>query len=282
MPAARTTLRKIRKHTAILGKRLTAPRQRAEMRARDNRLLNVLLDATDAVAARNFTAADRAALAEVAAYRRRLAADPTEISYAVFGGDTTRQVSEIVASASSPPAWGELLYLLAKFTEPRAVFELGTNLGISGSYLLHALSATGKPFHFTSLEGVAQLCERSAAQFATIVDPSHFSVVAGLYQDTFAPTLAAAGRYDLLFIDGDHRGEPTVGYFEALKPHLRDQSLLLFDDIYNNPGMTRAWERIRRDERVTYSVDLYKLGVVVVDENERPQQGHYGLHLSYS
>ena len=282
MPPARATLRKIRKHTAILGKRLTAPRQRAEMRARDSRLLDAVLDATAAVAARDYTAADREALAAVAAYRERLAYDPTEISYAVFGGDASRRVSEIVARASSPPAWGELLYLLAKFTAPRAVFELGTNLGVSGAYLLHALAATGKPFHFTTLEGIAQLCERSAAHFATIVDPSRFTVVPGLYEDTFAPTLAAADRYDLLFIDGDHRGEPTVGYFEALKPHLRDQSLLLFDDIYNNPGMTRAWERIRSDERVTYSVDLYKLGIVVVDDNERPQQGHYGLHLSYA
>jgi hypothetical protein len=38
----------------------------------------------------------------------------------------------------------------------------------------------------------------------------------------------------------------------------------VFDDVSWSRGMAKAWERIRSDERVSLSVDLFQIGLCVV------------------
>jgi hypothetical protein len=41
-----------------------------------------------------------------------------------------------------------------------------------------------------------------------------------------------------------------------------EYDILVFDDIHWSEGMEKAWEEIKKNERVTCSVDLFFIGIV--------------------
>ena len=45
--------------------------------------------------------------------------------------------------------------------------------------------------------------------------------------------------------------------------------------------MKDAWAIIREDDDVSFSIDLYKLGIVIIDKNETTKNNHFSLHLTY-
>jgi predicted O-methyltransferase YrrM len=69
-------------------------------------------------------------------------------------------------------------------------------------------------------------------------------------------------KIDLVFVDGNHRREPTLNYFNLLMPRMSSSSVLIFDDIHWSSEMEEAWETIRRDGRVLLTVDLFFVGFV--------------------
>ena len=45
--------------------------------------------------------------------------------------------------------------------------------------------------------------------------------------------------------------------------------------------MTEAWEVIKNDKEVNYSIDMYKLGIIVMDNSDSNFNRGFELHLSY-
>jgi predicted O-methyltransferase YrrM len=83
-------------------------------------------------------------------------------------------------------------------------------------------------------------------------------------------------RIDLAFIDGNHRKEPTLRYFETILPKTHEGSCIVFDDIHWSSEMEEAWELIRKDERVKLSIDLFFIGIVFFRTEFREKQ-HFSI-----
>jgi len=66
----------------------------------------------------------------------------------------------------------------------------------------------------------------------------------------------------LVFIDGDHRKEPLKNYFSMVADISDSNTVIIIDDIYLSSEMAEAWEEIKNDERVTLTVDIFRMGVV--------------------
>jgi hypothetical protein len=49
-------------------------------------------------------------------------------------------------------------------------------------------------------------------------------------------------------------------YLQLILPHLENQSVIVLDDIHWSPEMTEAWERIKKMDAFTYSLDLFDQG----------------------
>ena len=94
----------------------------------------------------------------------------------------------------------------------------------------------------------------------------------GNFDRVLDATLDRVGRVDLAFIDGNHRLEPTLRYFNALYGQLSPSSMLIFDDIHWSREMEAAWESIKKDPRVTLSVDLFFIGLVFFRDNFKVKQ----------
>ena len=94
-----------------------------------------------------------------------------------------------------------------------------------------------------------------------------------LEQNTFIDFLSTPSqdKYDLIFIDGDHNGERTLKYFEKLLAFTHNDTVIVFDDIYWSKGMTEAWEKIIKNEKVTVSIDTFQWGLVFFRKEQLKQ-----------
>lgn len=224
-------------------------------------------------------AEDRGAFNRCEDYRNELLKDETLITYEIFDSNHIATVRDISSNASVTPQWGQFLYYLARFTDQPVVLEIGTNLGVSGSYILEGMG--GGDSYFTTMEGLPQLCEISSRQFETIVSQNKFEVIQGLYDDTFPRVINQAKPYNLLFIDGNHQKDPTLEYFYSLKKVSADKAIFVFDDIHWSTGMKEAWNIIKSDADVNYTLDLYRQGIVIVDRNLSSDSKNFYLHLAH-
>jgi predicted O-methyltransferase YrrM len=158
---------------------------------------------------------------------------------------------------------GELLGRLAAWQQPQRVLELGTNLGLGTRYLL----AGWPQMLIDTVEGspaLAQLAQQHLAAYPLAnVHNARF--------DDWLAALPADTQYDLIFIDGHHTEDATCRYVSRLLPHLRPGGLLILDDIYWSPGMTRAWQWTAAQPELTVTADLYALGLAWKRHQQKKQ-----------
>ncbi len=272
--------KKINKHLSIARIRLNQKKELEKISQYKNSTLHKVVTALNTVKNGDFEDEDRRAFQNCEKYRTKLLQDETLISYEIFGSDKTAMVKDICKNAASSKKWCEFLYFLSKKTEPSLLLEIGTNLGISGCYVLESLQNNAKA-QFITMEGLSQLCEMSAKQFATIAPPSKYDIREGLFDSTFPQLLKEEVLFDLLFIDGNHKKEPTIAYFKALKEKINSPAIFVFDDINWSREMKEAWRLIRNDSDVNFAIDLYKQGIAIIDKKESEKNLQFKLHLAY-
>ncbi len=181
----------------------------------------------------------------------------------IFKGNA-RKVSEIVKVAGLRKKRQRLLFRISKYLECKHILELGTSLGL-GSIAL-ALSDRSNTIH--TVEGCPNTLDKANKYFKKF-DILNVETHQELFND-FLPKLTSE-TFDLVFIDGDHNGERTYGYFEKLLSHIHNDSVLIFDDIYWSEDMTEAWNNIIVHPRVTVSIDTFQWGLVFFRKEQQKQ-----------
>ena len=166
---------------------------------------------------------------------------------------------------------GQYLFKIALWHKPQTILEFGTSLGISSLYLASYDSRAT----VTTVEG----CPNTAA-----LAKKHFQILKRFniqpHQQTFdvwiTHSLAQHQHFDLVFFDGNHQAGATVRYYEAIKPYLKETSILIVADIYWSKEMESAWNVLKEQPEVTTTIDLYHLGVLFFSKNH-PQKSHYSI-----
>jgi len=199
---------------------------------------------------------------EIEELRKQMLSDHQLVNGSDFGagsvkGGTARRVSDIAQSALKPKKYAELLYRLVKHYQPVRIVELGTSLGITSAYLqsgnpdAHVITIEGN-------EGVAEIAERNFEK----LDLEKIELLRGNFNEVLAGVLHNIGTIDFAFVDGNHKLEPTMEYFEKLLQSSHAGSILVFDDIHWSSEMEEAWKRICEHPAVTYTIDIFFLGFV--------------------
>lgn len=280
---------KIKKHYGILARRLRFSKEVKKIQSFQDKTLTLILRAYLQVKNKDFSEQDLVAFARQESYRQSLLQNPTPVSYAVFGSDKKVSIQQICERSPSPKIWAEFLYCLCKELAPQSVLEIGTNLGISGGYMLEGIGEAQNQVqvqnqaqvqsHFVSMEGLPQLCELSREHFSKI--SSKVEVIEGLYDTTIPELLARNIAFDTFFIDGNHQKEATISYFHSFKEKARYPAVFIFDDINHSQAMKEAWEEIKSDAAVKYSIDLFKMGIVVLEGKDSVDRHDFELFLAY-
>jgi predicted O-methyltransferase YrrM len=210
--------------------------------------------------------------------RRAMKIDVREVSVTDFGAGskknnaTIRKVKSIAASATKRTKYAELLFKLADYIEATTILEMGTSLGLSTAYLGKAR----KTARIYTLEGCPQTAA-IAREYLNQLAITNVEVVVGHFDDKLAEVMAKEPSFDLIFIDGNHREEPTKSYFEQLLPKITQNSIVVLDDIHWSEGMERAWNVIRIHPNVTVSIDIFEMGILFFDTSLQKQ--HFVLKV---
>ncbi|MGC4234250.1 MAG: class I SAM-dependent methyltransferase [Niabella sp.] len=217
--------------------------------------------------------------ARVEGIRKALLKDTTELEVKDMGAGSARTSSErrsiasIAKNAAKPKKFGQLLYRMVKYYQPKTVLELGTSLGITTSYL--ALANTEASV--ITLEGVPEIAAKAQENFQKI-DIKNVRITEGNFDDTLAGVLQQNPEIDFAFIDGNHRQEPTERYFNQLLPHIHNDTLLVFDDIHWSKEMETAWKNIVQHEAVACDIDLFYIGIISFRKEFKEKQ-HFSVRV---
>ncbi len=171
------------------------------------------------------------------------------------------QIRKVVKKSAVSPHYGKLLFRLARYFQPENILELGTSMGISTAYL-----SMGNPKAIvTTIEGCPETADEAKKTFRRL-GLKNIHQLTGSFEEVLPPFLAGDVKLDMVFIDGNHRKEPTLKYFENILQHIHDNSVIVFDDIHWSDEMEETWQIIKNHPSVKISVDLFQMGILFFKE----------------
>jgi predicted O-methyltransferase YrrM len=216
---------------------------------------------------------------EVEELRQQLLKNNTVVNVDDYGAGSglsktnQRTIASIAKNAAKSKKFGQLLYRIVKFYQPQALLELGTSLGITTSYL-----AKAKPgANVISMEGAKEILTIAKENFRGL-QLKNIETVEGNFEDTLPAIISRLSSVDLAFIDGNHRLQPTIQYFETILARTNNFSILVLDDIHWSEEMEQAWEHCKDHSSVTLSIDLFFIGILIFRKEIKEKQ-HFSIRF---
>lgn len=216
---------------------------------------------------------------EIEMLRKHLLNKKTILEVEDFGAGSVknltkkRSIQQIAASSLKPKKYAQLLFKLVKHFQPKTILELGTSLGITTSYLASAKNNA----RLITMEGSFSIAAIANENFAK-QQLKNIKTITGNFDETLETAVTTLSTVDFAFIDGNHRKEPTLRYFEQLLKNSNENSLFVFDDIHWSRDMEEAWTTIKNHPSVTLSIDLYFIGLVFF-RNEQKEKQHFTIRF---
>lgn len=211
--------------------------------------------------------------------RNELLKDDTVIEVEDFGAGSSviktnkRVVAKIAQSSLKPKKFSQLLFRMVQYYRPQTMVELGTSFGITSAYLAEG----NKNATLCTCEGAKNIAAIAQQTFSQL----HIQN-AILQQGDFAVNLPQLLQQlpavDFVFIDGNHRKEPTLDYFTQLLQVSNEQTIFVFDDIHWSEGMEAAWAAVQQHEKVTLTIDLFFIGIVCISPDIKIKQ-HFTIRF---
>jgi predicted O-methyltransferase YrrM len=178
-----------------------------------------------------------------------------------------RKISDIARFAAKSPKYAQLLFRIVNYFQPQRILEMGTSLGISSAYL----GLANPQAKLVTLEGCEPIAEIAKENFNQL-QLKNIEQINGNFDSTLQIALQKLQRTDLAFIDGNHRQEPTLNYFEKILPTTHNDSVIIFDDIHWTKDMEAAWKEIKNHPAVKISLDLFFIGIVFFKKEFKEKQ----------
>ena len=199
--------------------------------------------------------------------RERLKQDRTKVSIVELGAGSLvsskkdRSIQDIVRHTAITPSTGRQLFRIINQFQPSTMLELGTSLGIStiyqafGNYKAQMITVEGNPNLHPWSEQAFFLC-----------DLKNIEQLEGSFAEKLPIALKKLKKLDYLFIDGDHRMDKTLAYFETCLDSLHNESIVIIADIHWSLDMERCWDKLKAHPKITLSIDLFNLGILFFRE----------------
>jgi predicted O-methyltransferase YrrM len=205
--------------------------------------------------------------------RKELLNNETIIEVEDFGAGSTvmkskeRKIKDIARSSLKPKKFAQLLFRIIQYYKPATIVELGTSLGVTTSYL----ASGNKDAIVYTCEGSSSIADIAQQNFDQL-QLKNVQLVQGNFNETLPSLLSKINKIDFAFVDGNHRKEPTLDYFHQLLEHSTNETILIFDDIHWSEEMEAAWQEIQNHPSVTLTIDLFFIGIVLINNNFKVKQ----------
>lgn len=184
----------------------------------------------------------------------------------------SNSISEHHKRTRLPLKYAELLFRMATHYRPSVVLELGTSTGTAAISLASAQS--------TSVITID--AESTFQQFAENFMRRNMSSQIEFINQTFdraLPDLAQRSlKVGMAFIDGNHHYQPTIGYYDQILKMMSNDGMIILDDIHWSKEMNKAWQELKERNEVGLSIDLYRMGILFLNEGRRKNREHFRLY----
>jgi len=199
--------------------------------------------------------------------RNRLLEDPRSIKVTDLGAGSKimktslRKVSDITTYSAVPRKYGILLSNLAEAFGKPFILEFGTSLGISTMYL----AASCPDAEVITIEGCRETTKIASDNFKE-AGLKNIRMLNGSFDEILPEIRKEEICPGLVFIDGNHRKEPVIKYFNQVADISDNNSVVIIDDINSSREMAEAWCEIKNHKNVTASIDIFRMGIVFFRE----------------
>ncbi len=214
--------------------------------------------------------------------RDRLQRTPDTLSITDYGTGTQRSlsISKIAKNHLERPEVGQLFFKLIvhlrhELQRDLNIVELGTSLGLTTAYL----AAPHSNNRVTTYEGSPETLRLAQQNWKTLRLDNITGVLGNIDHTLYNYTRdnEDAAPIDFLFMDANHRQEPTIRYFQQLAGRLHEHSIVVIDDLYHSPEMTEVWKQLCALPQVTSSINYYHFGILFFDSHFLKR--HYKIRL---
>ena len=200
---------------------------------------------------------------DIELYRKRLSYQGGRFTYPdtrCGGKPRNRSLRELTRGEAIPPKVGALLFRLVNYFKPKTILQFGTMTGISTLYL----TSYARELRCVVLDDVPALEEIVRTTF---VEKARHAVDLriGDYRETLPPALEDLGEVDFVFFHIYGRYD-TGWLFEECLRHAHDKTVFVLDGIGESREARRFWDEVRAYPEVTVTLDLYSLGIVLLDK----------------
>jgi len=173
------------------------------------------------------------------------------------GNKNKRLISDITRNSSVSEKYGELLFRLTNYFKPKNILEFGTSVGLSSLYM-----ASGSPnsqlFTFDINEPLVRIAN---ANFNSL-KLKNAKAECSLFEQKLSKIHEYFKQLDFVFLDGNHRKEATILYYNFLSQYFHEDTIVVLDDIHWSREMEEAWDFIKALPNVSLSIDLFQFGIL--------------------
>ncbi len=168
-----------------------------------------------------------------------------------------RKISNIAKYSSVSRKYGRLISNMASEFGGELIIELGTSLGISTMYL-----AASKPdAEVFTIEGCS-VTAGIARQNFTEARLGNINLLEGSFDDLLPVLKSKDIKPGLVYIDGNHRKEPVLKYFNLIAEFSDSKTVVIVDDINYSSEMKEAWSELKKNSKVSISIDVFQMGIL--------------------
>jgi predicted O-methyltransferase YrrM len=199
--------------------------------------------------------------------RKKLISDSKIIEVKDFGAGAGlekgnfRRVSEIARYSPVPEKYGMLLARLSSEFGKTTIIEFGTSFGISTMYM----AAVNPEAIIYTMEGCPAISEIAGNNFME-AGLKNIKLLTGSFEEVLTEVEDAKIKPGLVFIDGNHRKDPTLEYFHRMVELSDGNTVIVIDDINYSPEMGEVWDEIKKNEKVSFTIDIFRMGIVFFRE----------------
>ncbi len=168
-----------------------------------------------------------------------------------------RKIKNIARYSAIREKFGEMLFRMTEYYKPETIIELGTSLGLGTLYL----AMPDKKATVYTIEGCPETAKIAYNNFKEL-NIGNIRQITGNIDDKLPELLNNLKTVDFVYFDGNHTKTATLNYFRQCLKKVNNETIFYFDDIHWSKEMEEAWEEIKKNERVTLSVDLFFSGIV--------------------
>jgi predicted O-methyltransferase YrrM len=123
------------------------------------------------------------------------------------------------------------------------------------------LAAGSRESEVYTMEGSPSISAVAARNFSR-AGFDNITLMTGSFDDLLPEIKVKAGNPGLVFIDGNHRKAPVLKYFSEMAEISDRKTVIVIDDIHLSDEMEEAWKEIKRNENVSFTIDIYRMGLV--------------------